>query len=83
MRNTGVDKHTASHVIDAVFEAISSALADGDNVNIREFGTFSVKLRRAKTARDIGRAVSVSVPSHSVVAFKAGQALADSVYNIV
>ena len=40
---TGLDTAAARDAVDGVFEAIGEALANGDDVRIAAFGTFSVK----------------------------------------
>ena len=65
---TGLNKAEARDAVDGVFEAIGEALANGDEVRIAGFGTFSVKSRPARTGRnppdrrarfDIGVQISV------------------------
>ena len=44
---------------------------DGENVYLRGFGTFAVKKRAEKTARNITKNTIIKVPSHNVPTFKA------------
>lgn len=53
VKQTGVDKEIVAKVIDAYASTIKSALIGGNTVNFRNFGTFYLKHRAAKTARNI------------------------------
>lgn len=57
-------------VIDATIVGIKTSMAEGNNVYIRGFGTFSVKKKKAKMARDIAKESPVFVPEHYAPAFK-------------
>lgn len=65
----------AVSVVDAVLETITDALAHGDKVELRGFGSFVVKNRPARTARNPKTGERVSVPSKITPAFKASKAL--------
>ena len=76
---TGYDKTTISVVVEAFMESVKKNLVDGENVYLRGFGSFITKTRKEKVARNIGKHMSVIVPSHRVVAFKPAAELADDV----
>lgn len=63
-------KGEIQQVIDAIVLGIKTSMAEGKNVYIRGFGTFSVKKRKAKMARDINKEEAVIVPEHFAPAFK-------------
>ena len=65
----------AVSVVDAVLETITDALAQGDKVELRGFGSFAVKNRPARTARNPKTGERVSVPPKVTPAFKASKAL--------
>lgn len=50
---TGVDQPTALVTVEAFMNIIKDAMAQGENVYLRGFGTFNLKKRAAKTARNI------------------------------
>jgi len=62
-------------IVSTMFDEISTALADGDRVELRGFGAFSVKARAARTARNPRTGVSVSVSDKRVPFFKSGKEL--------
>lgn len=62
-------------VINTVFESISGALAKGDKVELRGFGSFRVRQRDARQGRNPQTGASVAVPSKKVPFFKAGKEL--------
>ncbi len=60
-------------IVNAILNEITSALARGDRVELRDFGVFSVKNRPARTGRNPRTGVHVSVPQKSLPFFKAGK----------
>jgi DNA-binding protein HU-beta len=74
------DKHNLTHkeavnVVDAVLATITEALAKGEKVELRGFGSFTVKNRAARTARNPKTGEHVYVPAKTTPAFKASKAL--------
>lgn len=69
-RQTGVEKAAVLNVVEKLMEVIKDSLANGENVYIRGFGSFTVKKRAAKTARNIGKNTTLIVPAHNIPAFK-------------
>jgi nucleoid DNA-binding protein len=65
------------HVLDVVqktLDYIAEALAKGDKVELRNFGVFEVKIRKARIGRNPNApATDVPIPQRSVVKFKAGK----------
>ncbi len=62
-------------IVTTIFEEISSALAQGDRVELRGFGAFSVKQRPARIGRNPRTGDAVHVPEKHVPFFKAGKEL--------
>ncbi len=62
-------------IVNTIFETIEQALADGDRVELRGFGAFSVRRRDGRTGRNPRSGVTVTVPSKTVPFFKAGKEL--------
>ena len=52
-RNTGIEKTTVLKTVEAFMETVSDSLVDDNNVYLRGFGSFVVKKRAEKTARNI------------------------------
>ncbi len=69
-KRTGVDKTTALTTVEALMEVIKDSLAKEENVYLRGFGSFIVKKRAQKTARNISKNTSIIIPEHKIPAFK-------------
>ncbi|MCL2508494.1 MAG: HU family DNA-binding protein [Oscillospiraceae bacterium] len=74
-----LDKKGAEKAVNAVFGAISDALSAGEKVQLIGFGTFEVRDRAEKQARNPRTGEVVVAPATKVPAFKAGKALKDAV----
>ncbi len=76
---TGLSKKDSETAVNAVLDAITSALTDGDKVQLVGFGSFEVKKRAARTGRNPRTKEVVEIPASQVPVFKAGKALKDAV----
>lgn len=74
-QNTGVSKKDTGHIVNLIMTNIGSALVSGDKVELRGFGSFKVKSRRARLARNPRTGTSVDVPAKRVPFFKASNEL--------
>ncbi|MCH5169996.1 MAG: HU family DNA-binding protein [Oscillospiraceae bacterium] len=70
-----ISKKDADKAVAAVIDAVTDALKAGDKVQLIGFGTFEVRDRAAKEARNPKTGETISVPATKVPAFKAGAAL--------
>ena len=77
--DTGLTKADATKAIDATFNAIANALANGDKVPLVGFGTFDVSERAAREGRNPRTGEPVTIAARKAVTFKAGSALKDAV----
>lgn len=77
-RNPHLYMRDVEKIVDTIFEEITAALADGDRVELRGFGAFSVKHRDARMARNPRTGESVHVEAKKLPFFKTGKALRDS-----
>ena len=59
--------------VDAILDEIVAAMARGDRVELRDFGTFSVKVRAARVGRNPKTGAQVHVPTKVTPAFKPGK----------
>ena len=75
----GLTKADATRAIDATFEAITEALANGDKIPLVGFGTFSVSERAAREGRNPRTGATVQIAARKAVSFKAGSALKEAV----
>lgn len=69
-KTTGIDKNETLTVIEKFMEVVKDSLANGENVYLRGFGSFILKTRAEKTARNISKNTTVIVPEHKIPAFK-------------
>ncbi len=74
-----LNKKDAETVINLIFGGIGDALAQGDRVEIRGFGSFSVRERDAREARNPKSGELVEIPSRKTPFFKTGKELRDRV----
>lgn len=76
-KKTGLKKKDAEAAVAAVVEGITSALVEGDKVQLTGFGTFEVKAREARTGINPHTKEAMEIPASKGVSFKAGKALKD------
>ncbi len=69
-QNTGIEKVTVEKAVEAFMETMKDSLTGGSNVYLRGFGSFIVKKRAEKTARNISKNTTVIVPAHNIPSFK-------------
>lgn len=69
-KTTGLEKAAVVAVIENFMSVVKDSLAKGENVYLRGFGTFHIKQRAEKTARNITKGTTVIVPAHKIPAFK-------------
>jgi DNA-binding protein HU-beta len=74
-----VTKKEAVKVTTAVFDIITEALADGDSVQVTNFGTFETRDRAARTGRNPQNGDPVEIQATTVPYFHAGKGLKSAV----
>ena len=67
---TGVPKVDVLVTVEAFFKEVKTSLEQGEPVHVRGFGSFMLKRRAAKTARNIRQNTAVQIPEHTIPAFK-------------
>ncbi|PLX80951.1 MAG: integration host factor subunit beta [Desulfuromonas sp.] len=70
-----LNKKDAEVIVNTIFDSIGDALAQGDRVEIRGFGSFTVRQRDAREARNPKSGEIVSIPSKKTPFFKTGKEL--------
>lgn len=75
---TGMTKKDAESATNAFFDVITEALQQGDKVAIIGFGTFEVKDRPARDARNPRTGEPIKIAASKAPVFKAGKGLKDS-----
>lgn len=76
---TNFSKTDCQRAIDAVFEVISSALSQGEEVRLVNFGTFTVVKRKATEGRNPRTGEPIKIPASKQPKFRPGKSLKDSV----
>lgn len=76
---TGLDKTKATKAVNAVLDAISGALKEGDKVQLIGFGSFEVRERAARKGRNPQTGEEIEIAGGKVPAFKPGKQLKDAV----
>ena len=76
---TGSNKKDAEKAINAFVDVVTESLANGDKIQIVGFGSFEVKARPARTARNPRTGEEIKIEASKAAVFKAGKALKDSV----
>ena len=75
IKNPHLFQRDVERIVSTVFDEISKTLSNGDRVELRGFGAFSVKERESRTGRNPRTGQMVFVEKKSVPFFKAGKAL--------
>ena len=78
-RQTGIDKSTALIVVESFMDQVKESLAKEDNVYLRGFGSFILKKRAQKTARNITQNTTMIIPEHHIPAFKPAKVFFEAV----
>jgi DNA-binding protein HU-beta len=76
---TGVERAAVQASLETFMKVVKNALAKGDNVYMRGFGSFIVKRRAEKTGRNISKNTTVIIPAHNVPAFKPAKTFVERV----
>lgn len=78
-KNTGIEKITVQKAVEALMESIKDSLVKEKNVYLRGFGSFIVKKRAQKTARNISKNTTIIIPEHFIPSFKPAKSFVSKV----
>lgn len=78
-QQTGVEKAVAMTVVEAFMETVKDSVVAGSEVFLRGFGSFIIKKRAKKVARNISKNTTIVIPAHSVPAFKPAKTFLEAV----
>ena len=78
-KETGIDKASVLATIESMMEVIKDSLTKEENVYLRGFGSFIVKKRAEKTARNISKNTTIIVPEHKIPAFEPAKSFVSQV----
>lgn len=69
-KNTGIEKIAVQAVVESFMECVKDSIAKGNPVYLRGFGSFIIKHRAQKAARNITQKTTMTIPAHNIPAFK-------------
>ncbi|MBR1872039.1 MAG: integration host factor subunit beta [Bacteroidales bacterium] len=76
---TGFEKTMVQAVVVSFIDVVKASLAKGEAVYLRGFGSFIVKHRAEKAARNITKNTTITIPAHNIPAFKPAKTFVASV----
>jgi len=81
--DTGLKQNDVMNVVQKTLDGITAALAKGQKVELRNFGVFEVRTRRARIGRNPNSPTTdVPIPARTVVIFKAGKEMRSAVLKL-
>ena len=78
-KSTGIDKASVLTTVEKFMEIVKDSLANNEDVFLRGFGSFIVKTRSQKTARNISKGTTIIIPEHNIPAFKPAKVFMEQV----
>ncbi len=69
-KETGIDKAQVQIVVESFMSNVKESLIGNESVYLRGFGSFIIKDRAEKIARNIKEETTLTIPAHSIPAFK-------------
>ena len=75
-KRTGVEKVQIQAIVETFMDEIKDSLGRGENVYLRGFGSFIIKTRAEKVARNISKNTTITIPAHNIPAFKPAKSFA-------
>ena len=82
-KSTGIEKLVVQTIVESSMNSIRKSLSKGDNVYLRGFGSFIIKKRAKKIARNISKNTTIIIPAHNIPAFKPADIFLEQVKNKV
>lgn len=76
---TGLEKQVVLTVVEGMMDTIKTSMINGNEVFLRGFGSFIIKHRAEKTARNISKNTTIIIPAHNIPAFKPSEAFKSEV----
>ena len=69
-KDLGLEKRLVLEVVEAFMDNVRNSLIENNNVYLRGFGSFIIKKRATKVARNISKNTTITIPEHNIPAFK-------------
>ena len=76
---SGVEKAQVQQIVELFMESIKDSMIKKNNVYLRGFGSFIIKKRAKKVARNISKNTTITIPAHNIPAFKPAKSFAAKV----
>ncbi|MDZ4840289.1 MAG: HU family DNA-binding protein [Bacteroidota bacterium] len=76
---TGMDRKVVQDVVEQFFTVLKDNMSKGNNIYFRGFGSFILKNRAKKIARNIAKGTSLEIPPHTVPAFKPAKTFVEEI----
>ena len=74
---TGLENKDVMVIVETLMQTIKTSMSEGEEVFLRGFGSFIIKHRADKTARNISKNTTVIIPAHDIPAFKPAKEFMD------
>lgn len=78
-KQTGVEKQVVMQVVEGMMESIKNSMINGEEVFLRGFGSFIIKRRAEKMARNISKNTMIVIPAHNIPAFKPSKSFQEKI----
>ena len=78
-RTTGLEKGAVLDIVEKFMKVVKDTMSGGENIYLRGFGSFVVKTRKEKTARNISKNTAIKIPEHKIPSFKPSRVFLDEV----
>jgi DNA-binding protein HU-beta len=78
-KSTGIEKVHVKSVIEEFTKVVKDSIIAGQPVYLRGFGSFIIKHRAQKAARNITRKTTITIPAHDIPAFKPAKSFVSAV----
>ena len=78
-KSTGIEKVQVQSVIEEFTKVVKDSIIAGEPVYLRGFGSFIVKHRAEKAARNITKKMTMTIPAHNIPAFKPAKVFVNAV----
>jgi DNA-binding protein HU-beta len=79
VNKTGIGKAEVQQTVESFFKVMKTSMIEGNNVYFRGFGSFILKKRAKKIARNISKNTAMEIPAHYIPKFKPAKTFADKV----
>ena len=76
---TGIEKNQVMAVVEEFINVVKGSVIAGNPVYLRGFGSFIIKHRAQKAARNITRKTTMTIPAHDIPAFKPAKSFVNAV----